>query len=539
MFSFPPRFTKVLRGYTCNYIFIDESCFVRHSLYGEVLPMLQTDDCRIVLTSSHKAGQDNRVFVDLSALRNDAIFINNVSNVCRNHISAMLEDDVVSMNCPCFIFQQPHHIKADPTYRSILNSFSVSGNNKTSRNKYDDYDNDGSYSAQNDDTCKTSHKRALLSEIGIVNGDGFTQSLYDVPGSYKLATAAGRERFTTSLVSVFDHLFDHPTSSSLVFSKDIVVYIDPSPTDVGSSYNAMCFCARAQCFDDNDDGTPGDFYYVLLAVEEFSSSELGAVESHKGLALVWYNTLNNLTKLYDGYFNTVYMIPEANAINMDPFWLECGRLVKEGSDSLGDAGVTVLSPIIINSSQNRKRKVNGAALFKEATRKNKYNVYGGVKNDRFAFQLETNTIVESINNNDHDDDGVCCRGYRIGYTLSHKKVSYFLSFFSAFYNPSRTSKCAVLCASTIYSWFVRKKSLSIAMYVSSKLDTLQLKVSYCHESGRKKYKVGGKSCSKKGEFVQDDLAVAVVMSVSFMDELYKTGGKNMLTARLNAETTEF
>lgn len=474
-------FLQILRGDTYNYVFVDESCFVRPSAFGEVVPMLLTDNGHMVLTSSHKSGQDSRTFVDMKSLRRTQILINNVVHVCPNHIVSMLNNDVTAMCCPCYLFHQPHHITADADYRRILNAFS-----QRSGPRVDD-----------DETGDA--KTVMLSEVGILPPG---LSLQDVNDSTKrqLASVRGSEKFCSKLVDVRDYVI-LGRKRHLVFSRDIVVYIDPAPTNVGRSYHAMCFVTRAEELNPQ----PGEtrYRYVILAVEEFQTDDVDS-QTRDGLlalATVFTTTCSVLTRLYEGYFTTFIVAPEANSIHVDPFWSRCGVLYAK-DPTLIRSQVTILGTTI----QTPSVKARMTDCEKEIRKR--YKPYLKKKEITSAKAYEFQYLFDKC-----DYEPKNAQSYRIGYALGGNKVSKIYNFFSSFYNPTSGNVCDVSCATTIWSWWIGQYNRSIPVYVAKKLELLEIRPTISQTTGKTVYKIGGKKKEKDGSFVQDDLPIAVVMSV--------------------------
>jgi len=311
---------------------------------------------------------------------------------------------------------------------------------------------------------------AMLSEIGILPPGS---SMIDFQKKTRLATDIGCDRFCSSLVSVSDHLLK---KSRLNFEKKIVVYIDPTPTSVGSSLHAMCFTTRAENIDPNHG--EARYWYVLLAVEEFSTEDITSDnDGMDALARVFINTVVIIHRLYDGFFDDYVVAPEANSFHVERFWRRCSQLF-QGFPELENA-VDICATTIA---------VRGPAKRHSPYPKNK--------------KIQT---------------------YRVGYALGSEKVFKIYNFFASMFNPSSDKKNAVVCAKEIWSWSVRHQSDSIPYYVSQKLNQLEVRPKVNHASGITTYKIGGKQTNTEGEYVQDDLAIATVMSVCLYEDM--TSGK--------------
>ena len=436
-------FQQTLRGDTHNFIFVDESCFVRPCAYNEILPMLQTDGCHVVLTSSHKSSDTTaKAFINLATVRNEEILVNNVSFVCPNHLTAMLDVNVTALNCVCYLFQQPHHITAGKAYRRIVSAFSTTKAGGA--------------------TEDADAKSCMLNELGIM-----PEALG--PNSYserkRLAAECSGEKLCSYTVPVHEYVTTF-TKTGWVFSKSIVVYVDPAPTDVGRSFHAMCFVTRAEELSP-EAGHPR-FHYVILAVEEFETRDVSedCPDGLYALAQVFMTTCKTLNRIYDDYFTMVYVAPEANSMHVGPFWARCGELLAE-EDWVGP---TILSTTIASPVKKRRR------------------------------------------------DAVPSCEHRVGYALGANKVQKIYSFFTTVYNPRTGNTSDLLCAEYVWGWLLRKRAASIPLYIAQKLACLEIRPVINSGTGCTSYKISGKG-TNNGEFVQDDLPIAVCMSVCLCAEL--------------------
>ena len=546
---------QVLRGKTANLIYIDEACFIRPIAYTEALPMLQTDLCKVVLTSSHKLSRSSTEFLDITDLRSDEIILNNVTGVCKNHISSMLSENVTSMFCMCNAFSEPDHQKADSEFRRISNTFSRSIahclNTSSTKNGGT---NDGS--STHNDVGDVSHKEALLSEMGILVG---AEDLKDIEncGRYNLATTEAFEALCSNLIPVHDHTVgSHGTSNSaLVFDREITVYIDPSPTNAGSSFHAMCFVTRAHRVrkptdDDDDGGTTGshgvDQHFTIMAVQDFEAADVDEEtrDGAKAMAAVFMETCDAIDKIYGGYFTQYYVAPEANSFNIDPFWINCQSLfrgqyahLKESSrvsilattiskltgkaklqNKIQDTDSIVLAKTLL-STQDYMSTLHSAAAASSSstapTTSEKRQMAEQASAQSYATYKAEMRLKENIQvtTTDYDD-------MRIGYVMGASKVMQIFSFYRTIYNPSRSNKCDLRCASFCYGSTIRDRlpNASLPYYIGEALEVLELK-SYNTGVGKKTtYKISGKKTKSTG-FIRDDLAIAIVMSVTLCDEI--------------------
>ena len=484
---------QILRGNTHNFIFVDESCFVKPAAYIEVIPMLLTDHGHMVLTSSHKAGQDTRSYIDIKSLRIAEILVNNIVHVCANHVLSMLNKKLPLMSCLCNVFLQPHHITADAGYRRILDTFSTTS---SSRNEHD----------------SSEFKTALLSELGIITPYNTMEDTRDTTHRH-LATRKGRDRFCSNFIDVSQYVVRKKKEFN--FKNVVVVYIDPTPTDVGRSLHAMCFVCKAKKSSMSCKDTVQSLpslplledtvdHYVLLAAEEFATDDISSDgDALNALSSVFITTVHVLTLLYDAYFTEYIVAIEANSMQVDSFWSRCYELYDK-YPILHENGIKILSTAILLPN-SKKKTTSKVPKMNNNPRFSPYDV----------SSYELNMLSEENQLRNHT-----VKNYRIGYVLDSSKVERIYNFFSLMYNPVSGNASTVLCSKELWGHTIMCKSDSLPYYVAQKLDLLEIRPVVNHTTGEIKYKISGKGRSETGDFVQDDLAIAVVLSVSLAQDIF-------------------
>ena len=286
---------------------VDEACFVNAELYNELVPMIQTDGGHLILISSHRSEEKMRSYVDIRKLRCSTIIVNDVVHVCNEHVVAMIDPSVTANNCLCYLFQQPHHLMNDAAFRTIAHKFSGL-------------------------SCKRTplDKSQMLSELGILPPLDTVESL---PGTIK------------NLVSGEAHGLFLNTVFTGAITPHVTVYIDPAPTDVGSSVHALALVGSLA-------DTGG---FVLLAAEEFSTMDAdpASIDPIRAIAGVFIRTLKICTILH-AEISTVFLALEANSGFVGGFWEKCKELAET---------VEVLERVTIYaaaSTHKRKRGDYGA-----------------------------------------------------------------------------------------------------------------------------------------------------------------------------------
>jgi hypothetical protein len=477
--------------------------------------MLQTDGGHMILASSHKRGQDGRKFVDIQRLRSDDIIVNNTTHVCRSHLNALMRAAVASVCCPCFIFQQPSHIETDPAYMNIARSFTHRG--------------DGC------DEDLTATKSAMLSELGILPPADHLE-LLGIENPMRLAVPAASQRFCSSLIRVEDYVCANP-ANDLVFSTDIVVYIDPTPTNVGTSFHAMAFAAKATVTNPAPGATRA--HYVILAAEEFETRDIERTSQDglRALAIVFMRTCLVLHRLYEGYFRTFYVAPEANSIHVGSFWDFCSQLYTTDT-ALRDAGVSILattialrkprSPDDIGASDEKCRPRDRAA-------KRRYEKEYSTTSEMTVSKYRKRVAQEKTDEWLADEYLLENVHYRLGYALGKTKVIKMYSFFSTLYNPSNGNAADVRGAERMWAYWIARRNpgASVFRHLTDRLELLEIRPVVNNVTGTVAYKIGGKCSSRDGAYEQDDLAVATVMSVMLCSDFASNVFRGHLT-RLSA-----
>lgn len=464
--------------------------------------MVTTDECHMVLTSSHKAGQDTKTFLEFSTLRIQDIIINNISHVCQNHLLSMLDSNVTASNCICYMFQQPQHITCDSTYKRILNCF-YSNNQGDGMSKSD----------------PNNQKAAMLSEIGILPPLNYLGNLNGIKCT-QLAAPHAKNKLCSNLLNITDIL--NGTNKNKKISREVVVYIDPAPTDVGRSYHAMCFVTRAENIHPSPDAA--QYNYIILAVDEFETRNVcpDSMDGLSALASVFMNTCSVLTTLYNGYFQTYYVAPEANSMHIDNFWRRCSHLLVK----MKLPGIKIVSTLIpiphSKDSYHGESKIH-RHINKEFRSRPYTTGVGNLLTDLVEHQ-----------NKEH---------FRIGYTLGMKKVPKIYNFYTTLYNPSSGKINDLVCSDMIWSFWIRKntKCLSIPYYIGLKLEDMELRPITNSVTGKTTYKISGKKGSTGPHFVQDDLAISVIMSVMLCMEILTnmyTGKTVLLTPNIQNDSED-
>lgn len=531
LYSFVFCLTQVLRGDTYNLIYVDESCFVKPTVYQEVVPMLQTNCGHMVLTSSHKSGkQSAKSFIDMQLLRRKEIVVNNVCFVCPNHLTAILSDTSTASTCSCYIFAQPAHITTDCGYRNVLNAFGKRAGGK-----------------ETDEDTNAASKASLMSEIGILPETlEAMRAASSIGSTHALASDAGAEKFCTQLCDVSELLAESEECAWSVLPT-VYVYIDLAPTDVGSSLHAMCFVAVVTGTQKPGGERGGTKFlredkskYVVLAVEEFATMDVDSqnVDGLRALAIVFIHTCYALTCKYEGFFQTYVVAPEANSVSVSPFWDECGRLFYS-STVLQANSINILCTTIgsLKTSREdiRQRTISNLVIPRgEVTHRmgRSHNVsHTYITN---LIDPHNTTSVSSVARNRREGGGER-PVYRVGYALGSDKVARIYHFFVSVFNNVSCSSKQIVCAKNVWSWWISQRTGdSIPVHICNALRQLEVRPNY--RGNKTSLKISGKRHTAQRGYVQDDLAICVVMSVCLCEDINTGMYKGELVRLENKET---
>lgn len=395
----------------------------------------------MIMTSSHKSTQDSREYVDFKTLKTYKIFVNNVSNVCVNHFNACLSNNITF--CICNLFQKPIHINQGSDYARISKAFSLNMKDTS-----------------------------LLSESGIDFNLKDYQELHVDYGSrpaYNLGDTDSLRTFLCDIFDARDHIRTFLTdgnSTPFRVSRKVSVYIDPAPTKVGSSLNAISCVTKVSNVSNNK------VFFVILCVEEFRlDNSTGSYGGFSEIGRRLVAVCDALSIIYDEYFTTYYVAPEANAIDVDDLY-SCA----------------------VTEYLNTPRS---------------YMVY--------FTTLRTGKKKKISNLRSYNLSNNSANSFRIGYCLGKEKNQYILDFFNNIFCGSiKTSK-------NLWSQSLYEKCLSLPAYIGHKL--LNLRYIKNKITGKGKIHTRNKEQSRfyctneynMQGYETDDLPISLIMSTMLYD----------------------
>jgi len=487
--------------------------------------MLCSENAHIILTSSHKVGQDSRDYINMESLRKSEILINNSIQICPNHSLAMLNPEITASNCICYLFHQPRHIISNASYRRILTAFSSAIQSKYQSRK----------EIFEEQQCSINTKSAMLSEIGILPPNISVLNNINDNEIRTLATISGCNRFYSNFIDVNKYIsINNP---SLLFDKKIIIYIDPAPLNVFRSSHAICFIATASSLkeininnnniDDtitynNNNNLKQNYlksvHYVILAVEEFNTTDINndTGDCMKAIAQVFMSTINIITIKYDAYFTDFIVVPEANDVSVDDFWTNCKYLYKQ-YDMLIKNNIAIFTTVIdvkINSENSDTDNALSLQKYNKFSRVQRYQLFSPR-----ATELDSIIKINEIKKQEE-------KKIRIGYILGGHKVKKFYYFFSNIFNICVTNYEIISCANHIWSFTLYKRKKSIPDYIVQKLKLLEIRPIVHYQSGKISYKISGKGGNKSSGYIQDDLPTAIVMSTMINHDIRNNKLKN-------------
>lgn len=381
----------------------------------------------------------------------DDVLMCNVTFVCTSHCLAMLRNNNISITrCFCYFFSQPLHINTDAGYKKIASAFSI-------KKSYKSTAEDGSVAKQS--------KMALLSEIGILPPGMVEDDLKQLNvNQLKLASENGKRHLILENFPVEDYVVSN-IKTDKQFADFVVVYIDPAPTETDRSFHAMSFIARATSV--NKDLQREFQHYVILWVEEFATSWLkDGIEDAQAIATVFVRSTVAISRLYNAFFKTYYVIPEANSISLDRFQYHC-EMMTDCLTELGEHSVVIQSAVmkvgtkrsyeddkllrkktkILRDEFNRRLHQKPSTIRPASCRERDLRESITLNGDGSLHFQEENVLKEAAilyelqsKVDGEEADMLSATKYRLGYRLGNDKFARFCGFFSSCYNKSEKKR---------------------------------------------------------------------------------------------------
>ena len=429
--------------------------------------MLQTGHGRLILMSSQKASGDTRDIVDIGLLRSSHIASNHVYYVCPPHLKEMSSRGFIANTCICYIFFHPFHIKKGGSFQALTELFS---NNTEVTNS------------------------PLLTELGIdlnlINDDIHEMS------NKNLCTRKAHMHVQTTSISL-KALIKNNRPDALV-SDTVMVYIDPAPIVSDMSLNAMCFTTCITHILSNE----ASHKHVIIAVENFKSDQFDKETYNYQIAIsnILMKNIVDIFEVFSGHFKRFVVAPEADSIPMEQFWVQCQHLYTQNRTFLAKNGPKVFFTTI-RKTLSKNTKDNLCANIENIPEYDNMKVMAQATPDRKRkFRADENDIdiYVPVRKN------LTSMHFRVGYNLGHEKTKIYLDFILKQYNTLN-----VICASEVFSNTLCASNISIPTLVVESLDVLTIK---SKSNNQMKLYISGKS-RKNGDYIQDDLADAIIMSV--------------------------
>eukprot|EP00058_Branchiostoma_floridae_P005707 XP_002591195.1 hypothetical protein BRAFLDRAFT_105397 [Branchiostoma floridae] len=532
--------TNSLRGLTFNMVIVDEAHFVPGNVYETFLPWTATDDGAMIMLSSHKCGQDKNSYVDLNNVRMSGILMNTVGYVCRHHLLSMVRAPHIGiLSCLCNFFSQPLHINTGKDYKKMMAAFTLQS---------------GSFS--DTETDPVNNKTAMLSEVGGIPQGLNKDDLVNVNvKKISLANESGTRHFMVQSIPVEAYLCTG-TRTDMTFSEDVLCYIDPSPTDVTRSYNAMAFVtvATKPLYLPNRSNRPdvGEVMfnkYVVLAHEDYRPRWIdpdNSLDDMTIMAQVFMNTVRAITLLYGGYFKRFIVVPESNALAVDTFWAACGLYLAQEvyASVLCPQNVyivcTVTNTRIASGRRPPEHKAERITRHVKQRHDNRFNPYSTsdsqnqllrlypqrsyflnnsliplpINTESYKPQIEMLTQEEIAQNRMRDMDAPPM--FKLGYSLGRDKVQRFWDFFTRCYNRNPSNLSDITCARQIFSFWLTCKRESIPSYIARNMAAISL---HRNQKSSNSWTCSGKDRVSDGTYVRDDSALVIVMATTILADI--------------------
>ena len=441
--------------------------------------MLQCGHGRLILMSSQKAvDNNNRDVIDIGLLRSSHITSNHVVYSCPPHMKEMAYYGILANVCICYLFSRAFHIIGSGAFYVITDLLSKQN-------------------SKNEETENTNY--GLVTELGfdinLINDDLQDMSTKNL-----------------CLQKAFVHLQTHAVSlktlikgnnPNILVSDTVMIYIDPAPILSETSLNAICFTTRLTHFVSNTICHK----YIIIAIENFKSDQFDK-ETHNyqiATANILMDNISDIFEAYWGHFKRFVIAPEADSLPMEQFWVQCQHLYAKNSKIHSKGGPRIFFTTIKKTLSKESRQQLFAEKYEDVDHELMVS-----DNSRKSCKRK---FPNYLNNANNDEIDVCssskmplnCVEYRVGYNLGHDKTKLYLDFILKEYNMLNVS-----CSAEIFSKTLCSQNISIPTFIAENLNVLTLK---SKGTASKRWQISGKS-RKNGEFLKDDVADSVIMSIS-------------------------
>ena len=431
--------------------------------------MIQTGQGRIILMSSQKVQHKNRDIIDIGLLRSTAITSNHVYYICVPHLKKMASIGKISNICICYLFSHPFHITNDSSLQAIVNLF----------REHRDVT----------DTSKNVIDFSILKEHG-VDINLIYEDVETISNNSNLCTRYARQHFITNSIPLKVWISENNVKYHV--SKTVMVYIDPAPVVSETSFNAICFVTRV-----NSSSIENNSYrYVVIGLENFKSDKYDPNTQNYQVANanILMKDINAICEIYEGYFDTFVIAPEADSIGMEQFGLHCKMLLQNYPKLKAQNGPKMYFTTI---KQQQERAANNNEMTDTVQTTSQQSMKRGKKR-KHSIEIPLLLNDETLQTQDEK--------YRIGYNLGRHKINTYLDFILKEYNSLNIS-----CAFEIFGYSLCSENISIPTLIADGLDNLTLKEKYLN--GKKILQISGKK-QVNGRFIKDDIPDAFINSIA-------------------------
>jgi len=578
-----------------NLIYIDEASYLNLRVFNETVPMLEKSGHMVIVTSHRrqtkeiaarrrKANIPNNAenWLDPLSLKAQGFLVNNVCHVCQEHILAVLGTDLLT--CPCNVFQRPYqHVDVKGDQRRLMSAISANSEDAAQTlssyadmlseagiilpNFVFDCSNQVSWNTSNMDvqaslakfkdssflspTARGNFLANNLDMLSLINDmEVWKEKVMNVYMKHcpdelsdfvRMYKEGDEQQLRAASINLANKPFNIYPPQKLV-SRTLIVYIDPAPTRTGSSEHGLSFIAKVssnsnqfpvkELFGAKVDQEPQLDYYVILAIDEYSTDDAETnFNTMNAVSKIFMILLYSIKKYYNNYFNKLIVIPEANSLSLDEFFISsCEEKYAEVLRGV-EVKVTAMENFF-KKIRRKKRKFqetlddedNQLDTLIQSSEDEFYEDHDFPRSYRRPDRHEMIERERARRGRINAPASKLLADHRIGYALGGEKCNLVLTFFSKFFTTDKRSQKRVICAKHIISKFIYKQlvntttnsqSFNYATYICERLNQIRV---CTKKSGE--LTLSGKSQSLK-TYICDDLPIALSLSVVLYDRFIR------------------
>lgn len=504
------------RGGTYDFIWADETCFLRACFFNEIMSILTSKVYnKMICTSSQKTHQDKHPFVDLRTIRKKTVVTNDVRFVCDNHCVSLLNDKLLAVNkCPCNINSQATHTATGKLTWDLIQAFTPK-------------------SLLKDEEGDERRLDAMRSEIGVSAYPDMTdaQALDVLVDGESVLSELAEINFRRDQIDVFGELFvEGTTDENVQYMDTVLVYLDPTPAsyktnnpnernNADSSRHAMSFVTSRSA------GTYKSI--ILLAIEEFTTENLSPVQHDSAytIANFFLSTVCAITQVYKGVFTRYILIPERCSFDMIYVWQkikECIKTLAEKRDGhcfFKENSIVITAPCYIqkkvkNVIGHKRQREDLASEGRElsalerAAKQRRLEQGTHYDDDDQRMITTAANYTDALETIEQLTERLGDTHFRFGYWMPSTKNVIFAKFCTFMQSPS--AKFMYASTKLISSSLVKAGIRDLDAMLNLAIAALKsIKISK---------KTSGKKKLGNGEYQCDDLGVSIIMSAMLYED---------------------